>query len=155
MKRLTKISQLPWRPSGLILDPYAGSRCWWKGLDTSRVVFVDRYFVTPGAIQADAAQLPFADGTFDEVWADPPHWIRRSPFRHKVGATATAWSRHVPNREHGYYGTYPTRKHVIDEWTAVARELHRVTKPAAHLVWKSLTRPRPSASASAAPNWPA
>lgn len=149
MKRITKISQLPWTPRGLVLDPYAGSRCWWKGTQTDGkwpyatcfVVFVDKYFALPGTIIADATKLPFADCTFDEVWADPPHWIRKSPLKRTcnfVNATATAWSRHATDMTHGYFGAYPTRQVLRAEWAAVAAELHRVTKRNANLTWKSI-----------------
>jgi hypothetical protein len=137
-RRVTKISQMPWQPHGLILDPYAGSRCWWKGTRYN-VVFTDKFFASPGVIIADASQLPFADNTFDEVWADPPHWIRKSPLKRTynfVGATATAWSRHALDRDHGYFGAYPTRDALRAEWLAVAKELSRVTKPEAYLTWK-------------------
>lgn len=139
-RRVTKICQLPWEPQGLILDPYAGSRCWWKGID-ARVIFVDKFFATSNTVMADATMLPFSAGTFDEVWADPPHWIRKSPLKRTcnfVNATATAWSRHATNREHGYFGAYPTRVALRDEWAAVAHELHRVTKLRAFLTWKSI-----------------
>jgi len=139
-KRITKISQLPWVPRGLVLDPYAGSRCWWAGT-AADVVFTDKFFILPGTIRADASNLPFDNGVFDEVWADPPHWIRKSPPKRTcnfVNATATAWSRHADNRAHGYFGAYPTRDALRTEWKAVALELHRVTKPGAFLTWKSI-----------------
>lgn len=147
-KRITRICQLPWTPRGHVLDPYAGSRCWWKGTQTDGkwpatclVTFVDRYFALPGTVIASAVQLPFRDYAFNEVWADPPHWIRKSPLkrtRNFVNATATAWSRHATDRTHGYFGAYPTRDVLRTEWAAVALELHRVTRPNANMTWKSI-----------------
>ena len=127
--RITRINQLPWKPEGMILDPYSGSRCWWKGT-TANVVFVDRYFVLPGGIQASVVSLPFVDGTFDQVWADPPHLIRKSPFK-----TSSVFGGKLGQ---GRFGAYPTRDVVHDEWTKASQELWRVTKPDAVLVWKSI-----------------
>ena len=120
-----RLSDLPWTiPPGLILDPYAGRKLWWKGLDTANVVFVDRHVVSPGMIKASVVNLPFHNEQFAAVFADPPHFIRRSPFS--------------PTCRLGHFGAYPNRTAVHVEWTLAAAELHRVTKPKAIMVWKSI-----------------
>ena len=109
---------------GLILDPYAGNMRWWKGT-SAHVIFCDRFICLPGVIQATVTQLPFQDEMFDQVWADPPHFIRRSRF--------------APSCALSHFGAYPTREAVHAEWTAAGKELWRVTKPGADLIWKSIT----------------
>lgn len=135
--RITKISQLPWKPEGLIIDPYAGHKRWWKGTEAN-VVFVDKFFQEPGVIAADASALPFADATFDQAWCDPPHLIRKSPF--KPTSRFYKCSGLTADRPSGYFGTYPTRDDLRKEWTAVAKELHRVVKPFGTMVWKSIDK---------------
>lgn len=138
--RITKISQLPWKPEGLVLDPYAGNRRWWKGIDTNceslRVVFVDKHYLGDGNILQDAAHLTFPDRYFDQIWADPPHLIRRSPF--SPTSRFYRCSNKTPEQPTGYFGTYPTREALQSEWSAVAKELARVIKPTGFLVWKSI-----------------
>jgi hypothetical protein len=135
-----RIKDLPWKPSGLVLDPFAGKRQWWKGVDT-KVVFVDRWYHEPGTICASVSNLPFADATFDQAWADPPHFIRKSPLKNsRFGAE----NRHYQSRGQSgdgrcYFGAYPTRDEARLEWLTAAMELHRVIKPNGTLVWKSIT----------------
>ena len=137
-----RIKDLPWKPEGLVLDPFAGKRQWWRGAD-ARVIFVDRYYHEPGTVCASATQLPFADATFDQAWADPPHFIRKSPLRSsRFGAeNKRVVDRHGNKSGDGrcYFGAYPTRDVAYAEWVGVARELHRVVKPGGALVWKSIT----------------
>ncbi len=118
---------------GRVLDPYASRRRWWEGLDTQRTVFTDRYDVqTPGTVQASVTQLPFAANTFQQVCADPPHFIRKSKFK---GSSRFASS---STEGRTYFGAYPTRDALLTEWVEAAYELHRVTIPNATLIWKSI-----------------
>jgi len=110
--------------SGLIIDPYAGNRQWWKGVK-ARVIWCDKFVMSPGVIQADVQHLPFRNGVFDQVVADPPHFIRRSRF--------------APSCQLSHFGAYPTHAAVTQEWTMAARELSRVTRPHATMIWKSIT----------------
>lgn len=142
MKPGARILDLPWKPDGLVLDPFAGKRQWWRGVD-ARVVFVDRHYNEPGTVQASAFQLPFADATFDQAWADPPHFIRKSPLKtSRFGAdNKRVVDRHGNKSGDGrcYFGAYPDRETLRYEWLLVAMELHRVVKPGGQLVWKSIT----------------
>lgn len=142
MKAGAVIDDLPWTPRGLVLDPFAGKRRWWRNTNAN-VVFVDRWYNEPGTIQASATQLPFADATFDQAWCDPPHFIRKSPLKtSRFGAE----NKRVVD-DHGnksgdgrcYFGAYPTRGSARANWIAVASELHRVVKPGGFIVWKSIT----------------
>lgn len=145
--RITRISQLPWKPQGLVLDPYAGNRRWWKGLDTNcdvlTVIFVDKYFVGEGNDIQDASHLDFPDETFDQIWADPPHLIRKSPFA--PSSRFYRCSNLTPEQPSGYFGTYPTREALRSEWSTTARELARVIKPSGFLVWKSIDKAKTAA----------
>lgn len=148
MKPGARIRDLPWKPEGLILDPFAGNRRWWTGVD-AEVVFVDRYFQLPATICASATQLPFADSTFDQAWADPPHFIRKSPLtnsrfgaegRHRRPSGGVSYRNGgISGSGRCYFGAYPTRDALRLEWLLVAMELHRVVKPGGLLVWKSIT----------------
>lgn len=132
--RITKISQLPWKPDGVILDPFAGNKRWWKGLN-NKVVFVDKY-TTNVDVVADAASLPFNNETFDQIWADPPHLIRKSPF--KPSSRFYRCSNLTEPQPLGYFGVYPSRDVLRLEWSAIAKELARVCKPNGFMVWKSI-----------------
>jgi len=135
-KRVTKISHLPWKPQGHILDPYAGNKRWWIGTNAD-VTFTDKYFCATGVLQADVGNLPFPDNTFDEIWADPPHLIRKSAF--KPSSRFFKCSSLTPDQPIGYFGVYPTRYAVHDDWSAAAKELNRVCKDGGFLIWKSIT----------------
>lgn len=119
------LKDLPFKISdGLILDPYAGNRVWWKGLDEKSVTFVDKFVVGSGVVQASVEALPFAANTFDQVCADPPHFIRKSSF--------------APSCALGHFGAYPTRPDLHREWTAASGELSRVTKSGSTLLLKTI-----------------
>lgn len=141
MKPGARIKDLPWKPEGLVLDPFGGKRQWWRGVD-AKVVYVDRYYYEPGTVCASVTALPFADATFDQAWADPPHFIRKSPLKNsRFGADNRRRGQYGEWVGEGrcYFGAYPTRDVVRMEWIGAARELHRVVKPGGALVWKSIT----------------
>lgn len=132
-----RIKDLPWEPSGLILDPFAGRKKWWIGADLigARLIFVDRYYIEPGTICASVTKLPFQDASFDQVWADPPHLIRKYPMKNSI---FVGKDKKTAGTGRCYFGTYPSRAAVHAEWSAAAAELHRVTKQGGILVWKSI-----------------
>lgn len=121
------LKELPFKISdGPILDPYAGNRVWWKGLEKN-VTYADRFVAAlPGTVQADVRNLPFGDGVFDQICADPPHFIRKSKFSESCVLS--------------HFGAYPTRSDVHEEWRRGSRELHRVTRRGGTLIWKTIDK---------------
>lgn len=120
------LKDLPFKISeGKILDPYASNGAWWKGLDISHVTFVDKFVArVPGTIQASVEALPFGDGVFDQIVADPPHFIRKSKF--------------APSCALSHFGSYPTRDAVRREWREAGREFRRVSKVRSELLLKTI-----------------
>ena len=112
VKRITRICQLPWKPVGRILDPFAGEKKWWLGSDIIPI-FSDLNPQRLDVIQADAAHLPFPDHNFDQVWADPPHIIKQG-----FGKSNPMYIR---------FGTYKTRTDCNEKWTAWAKEFARLS----------------------------
>ena len=116
--RIRVISQLPWKPAGLCLDPFASEMKWWVGVrslfEDYKVVYSDINPSSDEVVQADAANLPFPDVSFDQIWADPPHLIRND-VKH--------WTK-------GYarFGNYKNRKELETLWPIWAKEFHRVCK---------------------------
>ena len=121
---IRNIQDLPWKPYGKVLDPFAGLKRWWVGVDTSGVTFGDLHPQTDEVLQADAAALPFPDAAFDEVWADPPHLIRND-VKH--------WTK-------GYarFGNYRNRAELERLWPVWSAEFARVVHYAGILVLKTL-----------------
>lgn len=119
------LKDLPFKISdGLILDPYAGNRVWWKGLNGKQVTFVDKFVGGSGNTLASVDALPFGPETFVQICADPPHFIRKSSF--------------APSCALGHFGAYPTRADVHREWTGASAEFARVSRVGASLILKTI-----------------
>ena len=108
--------------SRVVLDACCGQKTWWKGRDTTHVVFLDIQESAQPSVRGTMIALPFRDHVFDEIWCDPPHLIRND-VKH--------W-----NPVYLRYGRWRTRT----EWTtaiaAIGPEFARVAHQDALLVMK-------------------
>jgi len=78
-----------------VLDATASYRAWWKGKDTSKVIFVDRRKEVKPDIVCSNEFLPFVSGIFKGVFYDPPHVIAHAKdatfFKTEFGIRFSAW----------------------------------------------------------------
>lgn len=112
--------------SEMRLDATAGLRRWWKGKDTSDMVFMDIKSVVEPTVVADARKLPFRSSLFSEVWCDPPHLIRRD-LKNWTARRA---------KDLLCFGNFKNRESWISFLFKTNNEFHRVLKPIGKLVFK-------------------
>ncbi len=87
-------------------------------------------------VVGDFTALPFADGSFSEVWADPPHQARPS---------LKSWTGGKQHRGHGLacYGAWRTLEEYRSALRALRLEALRVLAPGGALYLKLLVRDDP------------
>jgi len=128
-EKIIYFSQLPWKlvPFTFVLDPFAGEMKVWKNIEPIWLTATDINPSKPTIHKADASNLPFADNVFDAIWTDPPHLIRND-LKH--------W-----NKNYLKFGNYKNRKELEKLWPEWSTEFHRVTRPGANLMLKTVDGP--------------
>jgi len=107
-----------------ILDATAGNRVIWNNKNPPNVVFLDKEIglgISPH-IFADNRFLPFRDDVFQLSIYDPPYqWGDKLWARNPKGKTEgeSNWT---------WYGTYNSKRELIQNLVKASRELHRVSK---------------------------
>lgn len=126
-RKLNRFHRLKPTKTGLILDPCVGPGEWWKEQKGVHVIKCDKIATCSNLVISTMIALPFAEGTFDEIWCDPPHLIRND---------LSHW-----NKSYLRYGNWRNRR----EWEHALRgmntEFRRVLRDTGLLYMKIISGP--------------
>lgn len=106
----------------MILDACCGDQEWWRGKDTSNVIFMDKLLSVRPSLVGSMCALPFRDSVFSQIWCDPPHLIRNDTKN---------W-----NPAYLRYGNWRNRREWEAALDAINEEFWRVAMPDAVLHMK-------------------
>ena len=118
----------------MILDACCNERRWWP-LAIGKHVGMDRDRQYAPDVVADFTAMPFRDGCFDEVWADPPH-------RRWVSASSWKTSRTKLNGP-ALYGGWSSWGEYGDTLRGLRSEALRILRPGGIFYLKLLVRDTP------------